>query len=53
MLTAADDAAALDGLRERVNALAAAFPLYPELSASNADAESIHDYAEAAMNGVS
>ena len=53
LLTAADDAAALDGLRERVNALAAAFPLYPELSASNADAESTHDYAEAAMNGVS
>ena len=48
-----DDAAALDALRERVNALAASFPLYPELSAGNASAESTHDHAEAAMNGVS
>ena len=53
LLTDADDAAALDALRERVNALAAAFPLYPELSAGNASAESTHDHAEAAMNGVS
>jgi len=53
LLTAADDAAALDALRERVNALAASFPLYPELSAGNASAESTHDHAEAAMNGVS